>query len=52
MDIKTVNSMMCLVKLDITAVLMSVDHSRDVTLSDMKRIFVMQRPYKVLVMAM
>ena len=35
-----------------TAVFISVDHSRDVSLRDMKRIFVMQRPYKVLVMMM
>ena len=35
-----------------TAVFISVDHSRDVSLRDMKYIFVMQHPYKVLVMAM
>ena len=35
-----------------TAVFISVDHSRDVSLRDMKHIFVMQCPYKVLVMAM
>ena len=35
-----------------TAVFISVDHSRDVSLRDMKYIFVMQHPYKVLVMMM
>ena len=35
-----------------TAVFISVDHSRDVSLRDMKYIFVMEHPYKVLVMMM
>jgi transposase len=35
-----------------TAVFISVDHSRDVSLRDMQYIFVMQHPYKVLVMMM